>query len=103
MLVPLSPKRSTFSPRSSEIRRHAGGDEIRRDRSGEVEGTSRAWVGKAELPRVEHLPRKPRAPAIHFVAEHGMPEVFEVDANLVRAPRVQRALHECPAGECGEH
>jgi len=58
---------------------------------------------EAQPPGVEHLPGKPRALAVHFVAQHPMAEMFEMNANLMGASAVQRALHQRPAWQFREH
>ena len=58
---------------------------------------------EAELPRVEHLALETAATAIHFVAEDGMAEVFEMHANLVRASGVECAFDERTARHFAQH
>jgi len=43
---------------------------------------------------MEHVTLKFSAPAIGGIARHGMPEVFQVNADLVRAAGLGMALHE---------
>jgi hypothetical protein len=43
---------------------------------------------------MEHMTVEFSAPAIGRVSRHGMPEVFQVNANLVRAAGLGMALHE---------
>ena len=51
---------------------------------------------EGELPGVQHLTRKISGAfsAVNFIAEHGMPEVMEMDANLVGAASVDRAFEQ---------
>jgi len=56
-------------------------------------------VGEPEPPGVEHLAWIVGAASVNLVAQDWIPEVFEVDADLVGAPCVQRAFHETCAGQ----
>ena len=78
------------------LRWDASFHEVGRDRRLEIHSLAGARMREAEPPRVQHLPGKPAALAIDFIAEQRMAEVLEMDANLVRAAGVQRAFDERP-------
>ena len=61
---------------------------------GEGEDLARGGVGESQLPCMEHVTLKFSAPAIGRVSRHGMPEVFQVNADLVRATSLGMALDE---------
>ena len=61
---------------------------------GEGEDLARGGVGEGQLPSMEHVTLKFSAPAIGRVSRHGMPEVFQVNADLVRATSLGMALDE---------
>src|SRR3954471_21295289 len=80
------------------------GDDLFRGRFSEV---SWNWCGEAELlvgsrmakrefPSVQHLTWRISGAfaAVHFVAEHGMTEVMEMDADLMGATGVDRTFGE---------
>ena len=70
--------------------------EIIRQRRFEIHPPICARMAEAELPRVQHLPRKifRELRAVNLVAENGMTEMMQVHANLMRAAAVQSALDQ---------
>ena len=51
-------------------------------------------VRETEFPGVQHLPRCGNFFPIKRITDHGMTEVVQVHANLVRATTVNRAFHQ---------
>ena len=58
---------------------------------------------KAQAPGVKHLPREGTAFPVNRITEHGMPEVREMHANLMRPAGVQRALEQRRVPQLAEH
>ena len=50
---------------------------------------------ETEFPCVQHLPRKLvcESWSVDLVTQNGMADVVQMDANLMRAPAVQRTFH----------
>src|SRR5690242_2949359 len=82
---------------------HTCREKIRGNRGREIYAPAIARMREPELPCVEHLAGKVAALSIHLVTENRVGDVLEVNANLVSAPAVERALHEGPSFELGKH
>src|SRR5687768_1475495 len=55
-------------------------------------------MDKSEAPRVEHLSRKKASPAVKLITQDGMAKVLEMNADLMRPARVQRAFDDAAPG-----
>jgi hypothetical protein len=76
---------------------HPGLDEIHWNRSLEANLEPGSGVNEAQLPSVKHLSRKPavsRCETVDGIAQDGMPEMLQVDADLVCSPCVKRAPYK---------
>jgi hypothetical protein len=86
-----------------QIRWHSRSHEILWNRSGEMQAFAGAQVSETEFPGMQHLAWETGTAAIDLIAKHWMPEVFEMNANLMRTARVQRAFDEGASGDFAQH
>jgi hypothetical protein len=64
------------------------------ERRGEGNALAGGGVGECELPRMEHVALEISATAVGGISGDGMPEVFQMHANLVGASGFWLALHQ---------